>query len=284
MNLDQFLSINESIFDYPKKSLCKDVWTGAEELKPAVKKEILSTLTKWLESNKIEKISIKGIYFIGSLTTFQYSESSDIDINIVTTLKKSKLDELYKELPNGNLLSGTKHQINFYLSNDTNGIDSSKTLYDLNKDKWVKRAKKSDVKIPFSYVLEIAKFFMDGVDLRIAEYERDKREIETYRKQLKDKENELDVTELQALITSKELELEGDLDAVYVAYHMIKAFRKEGFSGPKEDRPEFLIKIESDDPNYSVNNLVYKEIERFDYFKKLNKYIDLRKRIKERIK
>ena len=283
MNLDQFFSVNESILDAPKKTLCKDIWTGAEELRPNVKKEIYSILDKWLESNKIEKDAIKGIYFIGSLTTYQYSEVSDIDVNIVTSLKNTKLNDLYKELPNGNNLSSTKHPINFYLTNDTNGIDSSKTLYNLEKEKWVRRPKKSDIKIPFSYVLEIAKFFMDGIDLRIAEYERDKRELETYRKQFKDKQNDLDVTELQALITSKESELMADLDAIFVAFHMIKAFRKEGFTGPEEDRPSFLIKIETDDPNYSMHNLVYKEIERFGYFDKLTKYIDLRKRMKEHL-
>jgi hypothetical protein len=285
MNLDELLSgLNESIFDPPKATLCKDIWTGAEELKPAVKKEIMSTLTKWLEANKVDQKDVKGISFIGSSTTYQYSDTSDLDINVTTSLKDPKLNELYKELPNGNKLSGTKHPINYYLTNTTEGINDSKTLYDLQKDKWIRRPKKSDIKIPFAYVLDISKFFMDGVDLRVSEYERDKKEIETYKKQLKNNENELDVTELQAMISSKETELLGDLDAIYVAYHMIKSFRKEGFSGPVEDRPAFLIKIESDDPNYSVNNLVYKEIERYGYFDKLKKYVDLRQRIKEKNK
>jgi hypothetical protein len=269
--------LGESILDAPKSELDKDIWIG-KKFKPSHKKEIVSKIEKFAKKMFPEN-KIKKMYILGSITTFQYNQTSDIDVQIISDLSDKQIKELAKQLPNGWELGSTHHPVNYYLTNSEENAKKSVTLYDLDSDKWIREPKKSKVKVPISYILEIAKFFMDGIDLRIAEYERDKIELEQLKKQLDDQKSEIDIDELKQAIEMKENEIKSDLDAIHVGHHVFKAFRREGFD-KKDDGPQFLISIQSNDPNYSMNNLVYKEIETHGYMDKLKKYEDLRDKMK----
>jgi hypothetical protein len=273
--------MSESVLDPIHKELAKDVWVeDGERIKPKHRKYILETLEKWLKRMGVDA-EPKQISIIGSITTYQYTDSSDIDVNVVIDISDEKRKELIKLLPNEIPLPDTKHPVNYYLAADAGeNVKKKDSVYDLLNDKWIKKPKEEDVKIPYSYVLEIAKFFMDGMDDRIAEYERDKKELELYKAYLEDKSIKIDVDEIEQIIEIKEIEIRADLDAIYVALKMAKAFRGEAFEDDYE--PNFLITIESTNRDYSVNNLVYKTIERFGYLEKLSKYKKIREKVKEK--
>ncbi len=272
--------LKESVLDSPKKTLSKELFDKNLKIKEKYRKEIINIFEDW-KDRFIPKAKIKKINLLGSMTTFQYGETSDIDVNILTDLTDSNLKIYYKLLPNGNLLSGTQHPINFYLTNETSGIDKSPALYDLLENKWLREPKKEDIKVPKNYVLEVARFFISGIENRITEYEIDSQELEFMKKDLKDKNSELDKNELKERIQQKEEEIKADLDAISIGHKLIWAFRKEAFEEDYE--PSFLIDIKMNgNPNKSVNNLIYKEFERLGFFEKLKKYEDIRNKIWEK--
>jgi len=271
--------LGESVLDPIREKLDLDVWTKDEEhMQPKHRKFILDNLEKWLKKMEVDKEPTK-ISVIGSITTFQYSENADIDVNVVIDLTDEEFKELKKFLPNGKNLPGTKHPINYYVDKKAEAnLKDRPSIYDLKNDKWEKKPETKDIKIPYAYVMEIAKFFMAGVDNRISEYERDKHELELYKSYLEDASVKIDSDELQAAISIKESEILADLDALYIALKLVKGFRGKAYE--KDYEPDFLISVEIQDADFSVNNLVYKTIERFGYLDKLQKYKKIREKYK----
>jgi hypothetical protein len=208
---------------------------------------------------------------IGSTTTYQYSDSSDIDINVHVKLTTAQIDDIWDFRPNEKLLAGTKHPINYFIANDTKGVDKSVALYDVLANKWIRKPQKNITEIPFDYISGIAQFFIDGINLRISDYEKEHRSFEYY----KTKKGTFSTEEWDDMIRDKERDIDSALDSIYVGWHMIHAFRSEGF---EDEAKTFIIQVQSADPNYSINNLVYKEMEKIGFFDKVKPYIDIRKK------
>lgn len=110
-----------SILDSPQKNLNPAIWNGDKKLYPLVKKEIMDKLT-----NLIPEKLIKQVWFIGSNTGLQYSDISDIDISVVMRIpvKDRARRLLWHESAKthnitNDLLSGTRHPINFFAMPDT---------------------------------------------------------------------------------------------------------------------------------------------------------------------
>jgi len=263
-------NVDESVLDPVHNTLAKDVWTRGNKLKSEHREYILKMLNDWLDKMDIEKDPIQ-VAIVGSITTYQYSKYSDIDVNVVIDLSSDERKELIKYLPNENPLPGTNHPVNYYLAEDAGeNVKKKPSAYDVLNDKWIKKPNYEDVDYPYSYVIEIAKFFMDGIDERISEYERDKHELDLYKEYKSDKDILISDEEAQKAIENKRLELKADLDALHVAHKLVKAFRKKAFEDDYE--PDFLIDIKTKNRDFSVNNLVYKALERFGYLDKLNDY------------
>lgn len=262
--------LNENLLDFPKKMLCPDIWSIDKKLKPAIKNEILRRFDRWHQKMAPE-MKITNKYILGSITTYQYNDNSDVDVNFIVSWAKPKIDKIWKTLPNGTEIAG--HPLNFYLTANEKDMDMSKFAYDMENDTWVKEPKKEKGEIPVKYSLEIAKFFMDAVDLRVAELERDKMELEKLEKLLKNNDTEMDKDEIEDAIATKKDEVLADVDSVKLAHYMIKGFRKEGFDDDAEKwKFKFGISVNQDnDPNKSINNLIYKQLEQFGYFAKMEK-------------
>lgn len=266
----------ESALDTVKKELNPNLFDAKENLKTFVKDFILDKIEKWLEKN-LPKHKLTQAVLLGSSLTYQYTDTSDIDVNIILDPMPTK--EQLKEvgLPNGENLPHTKQPINYYFQTEKKALDQADGTFNLLKNEWIKKPKKDEVKIPFSYVVEIAKFFMIGIDNKIMEYESDVKELE-HLKTLLEEENQSEKKEIQERISFKEEEILSDLDTLYIAHRLAKSFRKEAFD--ETFNTTYLIKIESTSPNFSINNLVYKVLEKFGYFEKLQKYEEIRKQKK----
>lgn len=262
--------ILENILDPVAQTRCKDLFIGPDYqvLQTKVKNQILDPIYKWLEKMGYPyEEHVRSIHIIGSSVGWQYTNTSDIDVSIETDIDPAKIKQIWKLLPNGQLLK--EHPVNYYLTSDLKDVTESENAYDVLKDTWVKKQNKEDLKkhIPFSYVMEITKFFLSGVDDRIQEYEADKVELDYLKNVTKD--DGVDDQEKQKLIAQKETEIKADLDAIYIAHQMLKAFRWQAFQG---DNPaELLIDIKTK-ANGSINNLLYKAVEKMGYFEKLEKY------------
>lgn len=269
-------TLNENILDPVQETRCKDLFLGPDYqvLQTKVKNQILDPIYKWLEKMGYPyEEHVRSVHIIGSSVGWQYTNTSDIDVSIETDIDPAKIKQIWKLLPNGQLLK--EHPVNYYLTSDLKDVTESENAYDVLKDTWIKKQNKEELKkhIPFNYVMEIAKFFLSGVDDRIQEYEADKVELDYLKNATKD--DGIDEKELKELITQKETELKADLDAINVAHQMLKSFRWQAFQG---NNPTDLIIDIKTKANGSINNLLYKMImDKMKYEEKLKKYEDLRK-------
>jgi hypothetical protein len=279
--LDYKDEITENVLDPQMKELSKDIFLK-EIMKNSVKDDILRLIYKWFDKMKIDKDLIKSVILIGSSAGYNYSEVSDMDVSIETKLPTSQIQEIWKLLPNTNLMI-EKHPVNYYLTNDTYHADDVKNAdaaYNILEDKWVKKEDKEKENFPISYAYEIARFFIAGFDNRINEYEIDNKELEHLRK-LDFKEISMSEKELNDRISQKEFEVMSDLDSIKIGHDLLKSFRSIPFDGKKTDT---LLSIEVKSNNGSLNNIVYKLItDMFGYEEILKKYEDIRLKLKEKI-
>ena len=263
-------TLNESIRDPVTQTRCKDLFIGPDYqvLQTKVKNQILDPIYKWLEKMGYPyEEHVRSIHIIGSSVGWQYTNTSDIDVSIETDIDPAKIKQIWKLLPNGQLLK--EHPVNYYLTSDLKDVSESENAYDVLKDVWVKKQNKEDIekRVPFSYIMEITKFFLSGVDDRIQEYEADKVELDYLNSVSKD--DGVDEQEKQKLIAQKETELKADLDSIYIAHLRLKGFRNQAFrDGHAAD---LIIDIKSKG-NSSINNTIYKMVEKMGYFEKLEKY------------
>jgi hypothetical protein len=272
---------NESILDSTKETLISELFDNNNNLKKDARDFILKILNDWKEK-VYSRMKIDEVIILGSSVTYQYNDSADIDINVkISNIPNSIYKDLRRILPNGNMLFNTQHPINFFLVTDEYNLKNTFAAYDLLNDKWIKEPEKINIKIPYSYVIEIAKFFIAGVDNRISEYEHDSNELKYYKELLKTNKETTEIDEINRIIISKEQELMADLDAIKIAHNVIRAFRKEAFID-ENTNTKYLINIDNDSPNYSINNIVYKIIETLGYFEKLEKYEKIHKELKDK--
>lgn len=263
-------NLTENVLDYPRNALASDVWDKNGEILPTVKNEIMKRFNSW-KKEYAPDMKVLDAYILGSITTYQFNKTSDIDVNFIVNWEKSKIDKVWKMLPNNNTLQGTKHPINLYVSANKNDVNKSKTLYDLQNEKWERKPDKDDVAIPQKYSLEIARLFMDGIDSRINELERDRKELEQLEELLDSDNSYVDKKELEEEVERKKDEISADIDAIRLALYIVTGFRKEGFSD-QEWKFKFNINVTTnDDPNKTLNNLIYKELEKFGYLEKIKK-------------
>lgn len=262
--------LNENVLDPITQTRCKDLFIGPDYqvLQTKVKNQILDPIYKWLEKMGYPyEEHVRSIHIIGSSVGWQYTNTSDIDVSIETDIDPAKIKQIWKLLPNGQLLK--EHPVNYYLTSDLKDVSESENAYDVLKDVWVKKQNKEDIekRVPFSYIMEITKFFLSGIDDRIQEYEADKVELDYLNSVSKD--DGVDEQEKQKLIAQKETEIKADLDAIYIAHLMLKGFRNQAFrDGHAAD---LIIDIKSKG-NSSINNTIYKMVEKMGYFEKLEKY------------
>lgn len=262
--------ILENVLDPVTQTRCKDLFIGPDYqvLQTKVKNQILDPIYKWLEKMGYPyEEHVRSIHIIGSSVGWQYTNTSDIDVSIETDIDPAKIKQIWKLLPNGQLLK--EHPVNYYLTSDLKDVSESENAYDVLKDVWVKKQNKEDIekRVPFSYIMEITKFFLSGIDDRIQEYEADKVELDYLNSVSKD--DGVDEQEKQKLIAQKETEIKADLDSIYIAHLMLKGFRNQAFrDGHAAD---LIIDIKSKG-NSSINNTIYKMVEKMGYFEKLEKY------------
>jgi len=262
---------NESILDIPKDNLCPLLWDENKLLKPEVKSFIVETFSSWKEKLNI-KFNIINMILIGSSGSYQYSSDSDVDVNVtIKNLSEQELETIVKILPNGNIIPNTEHPLNFYLTIDNKAVEQSDNAYDILNDQWIKAPKKRNTTLPFSYILEIAKLFMSSIDLKIEEFLADSKELEYYQ-QLLQSQTETNNQEIEKRIVFKKEEILADKDALRLMKYLVHSFRKEAFDN--KYNVKFSINIEGDNPNFSINNAIYKILEKFGYYEKINKIID----------
>lgn len=269
---EEVKELHESVLDPVHKERCQELWDG-DKLKPAVRAFILDTLNEFLKQTKFN-INVTAIYLIGSSTGYQYTDTSDIDctVEIDHPFEDAEYDEFVKTIPNGHNVPGTQHPVNYFFTAEFQE-KNAENIYDLNSDTWLKTSPKEASVLPTGYILELSKFFMHSLDLTFSEYARDKQEYLEY-KAMDPLTLEISEKEKAEAMDKKLTEIKSDLDALRIGNHVIRGFLHEAYDS--EDN-QYVIHIEIENPNKdprkSINNLVYKCLEKFGYRTKLDETI-----------
>jgi len=254
--------LKESILDIPHKEYCKDVLTEDDRLQTEVRKQIVNTVKKWKKQINFN-FKVTGLYAKGSLLTKRYNDDTDLDVSIYTNMTQEQLDEIYDIIPKGQNITGTNHPLDFYVLIDGEETNEKNldNIYDVAKDKWIKRTEEYSNELPLEYVMQTCNFFINGCVIALNNYENDKI-LYNYYKNLSSENYELSNDELIEILSDKKKDLLSDLDGLRMATHMISSFRQEAY----DDEPiPFGVSIEvlNDNVHVTLNEQLAKLLEKF---------------------
>lgn len=256
--------IRESVLDYVKVTLDPGIWDlQSGKLKREVRDQILNTLVKETMKAGVDFDEKWKVYVIGSITGKQYLPTSDIDVTVVVGEKLSdddlkKLAEHFVRNVNGRKAVETLHPINYYFRRESyfRAVDGA---YDVVRDSWVvvpQPTKPFDPEKLFRDQFIIGKRVVGMIMQVYEELLRDLTDLEelkTVRDGFYDKK-----------YWQKSMEVWYDLIVLAQMYRQVHKARKEAFEK------------EIGDPQRSLENIVYKFLERYGYLDKLHKVLSLK--------
>jgi predicted nucleotidyltransferase len=271
--IDNINDIDTTKIQYHDK-LLSDIWEN-DKLKPNVKKALDKIAENFIGFLKLsENISVKDIWFTGSLANYNYNEESDIDLHILIDYSDVEGDEDFVReyfITKKNIWNDTYdlkifgHDVELY-AQDFNEKHEATGIYSVMNDEWIKKP----------------------------EYNKPDFDRETIKKKTFDFMSKIDSIE-----TDDSLSDEEKLNKLKVITEKIKQYRKLGLDKKGEFSTENLVfkllrnngyleKVSDLKTNLTVKNLSLQEKEKINENKvfiitetQYRNYIN--KKIKERI-
>ena len=276
--------ILESVLDPIRNTRSPEIFVDINKEPPEMKEEvrqfILDICDKFIKSLDIPKAKVVELFMIGSMLGYQYNETSDIDIEIRINLTRDEFAGKWLLVPKLCYIPNTQHPVNFFvLFADDPEYDLAKCEndYDILNNKWIKVSNKNSKEIPYAYVRGISEFLIDGITLQMERTRRDLNDIQKFIS-LDPEKVAISENEKDKAVSNKINELLVDKDAIDLAHRMLFRLNNDGF----ENRPiSISIDYTYDDARYSMNNLIYKYLDEFKYYEKMNALI---KEVDEAIK
>lgn len=269
--------IVEGVLDPKKNELNPQVWPDGK-LDTDVKDFIVSNFYSWLKENNIDKSKVKSINLLGSIAGYQYGDNSDFDVNVVLDLPEEELKVLRKDMPNGKKPKGFKYPVNYFIVDkwQQSWEEEDNGIYDVTKDKWMKEPEEPKQKPFDSYkaVEDTGRFFIAGITSVIAEFKADVDAFDSFEKYLEDTDDSDEEEEIKNSMKVKVQEIIDDINSLKIAKQVIKSLRDDAFNDDPLDLDDKRLK--SKKSNDSLNNLLYKYIEKLGYFDKINTIVDMK--------
>lgn len=269
----------ESVLDPIQKFRC-DVLFGEnnKEESPKIKKEarefLIKIAEKFIKDIEIPGAKVKEFFMVGSSLGYQYREDSDIDCDLRINVKKEDMNGKFSLIPKNIFYPGSSHPVNIFLLCDDdppyNFKENCENAYDILEDKWIKQGYlKNEYPIPYSYIAGVSEFIMDGIALQLQRADRHIQDVEKYMS-LDPTKVEISARERIDAISDSINDLRIDMDALNLSHHFLFKFDGEGFNGE-----EFRVNIDykASAKHYTINNLIYKYVDGFGYYEKINNKI-----------
>jgi hypothetical protein len=169
------------------------IW-GADGMIIPIIREKLLVLAHKVADEVATLVKIKHIYFTGSLATYKWTATSDIDLHIIVEILENHSDNTLKEYfdlicklfnsQHNIFIKGYKVEVNM---KDTEVFHQDKAAYDLIKNEWVKRPTEHTRDLNDPEVIRIAKEYQNKIDDLIsssgsnAEADKLKKEVKALR-------------------------------------------------------------------------------------------------------
>ena len=175
-----------SILDPVRKTLAPGVWSPDKKLYPHIKRQILKKLLSFLPME-----NIKSIYVVGTIAGYQYTDSSDIDVNVEVNPPELADDPSLKakrKAADGDKVPGTEHEINFFLipwnkEKPEFWGDAPFGVWNLLTDSWANEpGSPEDIRDPqeeFFIELQSAQMYLNQFSSLLKQYKEKVKQLET---------------------------------------------------------------------------------------------------------
>jgi len=185
----------ESLIDFAQSGLDPDVWVqdgkGVYSLVPGVEEKIIGFIKKYPGGDLLSLTD--NVHVVGSITTNQYLEDSDLDVHIFLKDISKWNEDIVWEVKgwfdrNAKLSSALvgEHTIEIYIQLRPSVDYLSPGFYDLTNHKWIKGpkivAEDYDPYADFSDIADDLRSSVKDTDLIIGELKRDVIDFETIQK------------------------------------------------------------------------------------------------------
>jgi len=156
-----------------RNTLNPEVWTEENKLKPEIRKQLLTLANDFFETLEVGDLEIDDIILTGSLSNYNWSKYSDIDLHILVDFKD--LDEnveLVRDYFNAKKgIWNEAHDIRVHdfdvemYVQDTHEAHAATAVYSILNDKWNKEPKSlEDIEIDEKQVEKKAEDLMKRID------------------------------------------------------------------------------------------------------------------------
>ena len=160
-----------------KDKLTSEIWEpSGEKMKPEVRNRLLEIAEEFINFLKVD-VFVNDIVMTGSLSNYNWSEFSDVDLHIITDMEnygnqKELYDELFKvkkslfNLTHDITVKG--YDVELYVESKGQEHFSS-GIYSVLNDEWINEPEKEEVKIDGKKIKQKSEDWMDIIDTVIDE-------------------------------------------------------------------------------------------------------------------
>lgn len=262
-NFTTFL-LKESILD-PAKPTLDPLIFDLSKSEPSMQSEVRSKILSGI-SKLIKTVDVVDYTIIGSILTRQYTETSDIDVNILVSANQSEMEKL-RHLANqysNETIPGTKHPIQYHILNDAedfkNANDSAEAVFDITHNKYIRKATEKPFHVEkymekFKSSVKEIKDLKDDLQDELLDYS----ELKKFSKE--------DAKHLAKMIEKELADIEDSAKGLVDLYKKVVKERADAFKKPLTAKAiqEYGTK------NRLPGNVVYKLLERHYYIQFLEK-------------
>lgn len=160
-----------------KDELTSEIWEpSGKKMKPEVRNRLLEIAEEFINFLKVD-VFVNDIVMTGSLSNYNWSEFSDVDLHIITDMEnygdqKELYDELFKvkkslfNLTHDITVKG--YDVELYVE-PKNQDHFSSGIYSVLNDEWINEPEKEEVKIDGKKIKQKSEDWMDIIDTVIDE-------------------------------------------------------------------------------------------------------------------
>ena len=157
-------------FTHLKSGLNGKIWEKGGHLKDIVREKLLKIADLFYESLHVD-FKIKDIYFTGSLSNYNWTSMSDIDVHLIIDIPESEDKEFIAEFVDAKKESWKlKHDVKIFgfpvelFAKDVEDMHKNKAAYSIKFDEWVVKPSKKNINIDIDGVKEKAADIMSDID------------------------------------------------------------------------------------------------------------------------
>ena len=253
----------ESIIDPERSTLDPQIFDNPNESNPRIKPAIIQLIQSGI--NRIqEKTSVIDYTIIGSILTKRYSDTSDVDINVLISsgdynaVKDFAISISEKNIPS------TKHPINFHVVDNrkdfNNANESADAVFDPKQNKFIRKASSKPFDLnqywsDYKTVVDTIKDAKEDLKDDLIDYEQ----LKTIKRE--------DLQAIKQKLETEIKEIEGDVHELEGIYDKIKKERRSAFEAPLTATE--IYKYGS--KNRLPQNVIYKLLEKHYYLQFIQK-------------